>query len=63
MIDWLSSVPVCDWLADSCGSYLDCGHPCETSEVHLRDDKSKDHLVLADMGCRNTVIQCSLNVH
>jgi hypothetical protein len=24
-------------------------------QVHLRDDKGKDHLVLADMGCRNTV--------
>ena len=23
--------------------------------MHLRDAESKDHLVLADMGCRNTV--------
>jgi U32 family peptidase len=36
-------------------SYKDCGHPCETSNLHLRDDSGKDHLVLADMGCRNTV--------
>ncbi|PNH10386.1 hypothetical protein TSOC_002887 [Tetrabaena socialis] len=36
-------------------SYRDCGHPCETHRLHLRDDKGADHLVLADMGCRNTV--------
>lgn len=36
-------------------SYKDCGHPCETNAVHLRDSQGKDHLVLADMGCRNTV--------
>jgi hypothetical protein len=33
-------------------SYLDCGHPCEKSTVHLRDHQGQDHLVLADMGCR-----------
>ena len=33
----------------------DCGHPCETHSLHLRDGEGKDHLVLADMGCRNTV--------
>ncbi|GIL91501.1 hypothetical protein Vretimale_18788 [Volvox reticuliferus] len=36
-------------------SYKDCGHPCETHRLHLRDDNGADHLVLADMGCRNTV--------
>jgi collagenase-like PrtC family protease len=36
-------------------SYKDCGHPCESNVVHLRDQSSADHLVLADMGCRNTV--------
>ncbi|KAG2496534.1 hypothetical protein HYH03_005358 [Edaphochlamys debaryana] len=36
-------------------SYKDCGHPCERHRLHLRDDKGADHLVLADMGCRNTV--------
>ena len=44
----------CRFLSDG-NSYADCGHPCETSVVHLRDAESKDHLVLADMGCRNTV--------
>jgi len=40
----------------SCGnSFLDCGHPCEVHSVHLRDHQGEDHLVLADMGCRNTV--------
>ncbi|GLC64650.1 Peptidase U32 [Pleodorina starrii] len=36
-------------------SYKDCGHPCETHRLHLRDETGADHLVLADMGCRNTV--------
>jgi len=36
-------------------SYLDCGHACTKNTVHLRDEKGKDNLVLADMGCRNTV--------
>lgn len=31
------------------------GHPCEKHTVHLRDTQGADHLVLADMGCRNTV--------
>lgn len=44
----------CRFLSDG-DSFRDCGHPCETSHVHLRDDRGDDHLVLADMGCRNTV--------
>ncbi|EFJ50364.1 hypothetical protein VOLCADRAFT_116887 [Volvox carteri f. nagariensis] len=36
-------------------SYKDCGHPCESHRLHLRDNGGADHLVLADMGCRNTV--------
>eukprot|EP00466_Bigelowiella_natans_P012210 jgi/Bigna1/34861/e_gw1.7.7.1 len=35
--------------------YKDCGHPCEKNQLHLRDQEGQDHLVLADMGCRNTV--------
>jgi len=36
-------------------SYLDCGHVCTSHNVHLRDQNGQDNLVLADMGCRNTV--------
>jgi len=36
-------------------SYQDCGHVCTRNTVHLRDQGGKDNLVLADMGCRNTV--------
>jgi collagenase-like PrtC family protease len=36
-------------------SYLDCGHVCTHNNVHLRDQTGLDNLVLADMGCRNTV--------
>mmetsp|Transcript_30018 Transcript_30018/g.82361 ORF Transcript_30018/g.82361 Transcript_30018/m.82361 type:complete len:1108 (+) Transcript_30018:57-3380(+) len=35
--------------------FTDCGHPCERGSLHLRDASGKDHRVLADMGCRNTV--------
>lgn len=36
-------------------SYKDCGHPCETHRVALRDVADRAHPVLADVGCRNTV--------
>jgi U32 family peptidase len=36
-------------------SYVDCGHVCTRHNVHLRDQTGADNLVLADMGCRNTV--------
>jgi U32 family peptidase len=32
-----------------------CGEPCERHDVRLRDLNGRDHVVLADMGCRNTV--------
>ncbi len=44
----------CRFLSEG-NSYLDCGRPCESNSVHLRDGNGKDHLVLADEGCRNTV--------
>jgi collagenase-like PrtC family protease len=44
----------CRFLSDG-SSYKDCGHPCEKHDVRLRDGRGADHLVLADMGCRNTV--------
>jgi collagenase-like PrtC family protease len=36
-------------------SFADCGHPCERHTVHLRHSDGHDHLLLADMGCRNTL--------
>ena len=36
-------------------SYRDCGRPCESHRVALRDDAGRAHPVLADVGCRNTV--------
>jgi collagenase-like PrtC family protease len=40
-------------------SYRDCGRPCERHTVHLRDPSGGDHLVLADIGCRNTVFNAA----
>ncbi len=36
-------------------SHEDCGHPCETHRVELRDTNGRTHPVMADVGCRNTV--------
>ncbi len=36
-------------------SYKDCGHPCESHRVELRDPSGRAHPVMADVGCRNTV--------
>jgi putative protease len=36
-------------------SYKDCGHPCESHKVGLRDVSGRVHPVMADVGCRNTV--------
>jgi U32 family peptidase len=36
-------------------SYRDCGKPCETHRIALRDGQGRAHPVLADVGCRNTV--------
>jgi putative protease len=36
-------------------SYRDCGRPCESHRVALRDQNGRAHPVLADVGCRNTV--------
>ena len=36
-------------------SYKDCGHPCESHKLALRDVSGREHPVLADVGCRNTV--------
>jgi putative protease len=36
-------------------SYRDCGRPCETHVLALRDPAGREHPVMADVGCRNTV--------
>lgn len=36
-------------------SYKDCGRPCESHQVALRDRNGRQHPVIADVGCRNTV--------
>lgn len=40
-------------------SYRDCGRPCEHHQVHVRDPAGGDHLVQADIGCRNTVFNAA----
>jgi putative protease len=36
-------------------SFLDCGRPCESHRVHLRDRVGMEHPLRADAGCRNTL--------
>jgi putative protease len=36
-------------------SYKDCGRPCESHVVSLRDASGRVHPLMADIGCRNTV--------
>ncbi len=35
--------------------YTNCGRPCENHEVKLRDRLGTEHILHADVGCRNTV--------
>ena len=35
--------------------HTNCGHPCESHKIALRDEKGLAHPVMADVGCRNTV--------
>ncbi|MGI8748314.1 MAG: U32 family peptidase, partial [Deinococcus sp.] len=37
--------------------HTDCGHPCESHQVSLRDRSGQAHPVMADVGCRNTVFE------
>lgn len=43
-------------------SHLDCGHPCERHQIALRDIKGREHPVMADVGCRNTVFGAEAQV-
>ncbi len=35
--------------------HTNCGRPCEKHQVHLRDRAGAEHILKADVGCRNTV--------
>jgi len=37
--------------------YTNCGRPCDTHEVKIRDRVGAEHMLKADAGCRNTVFQ------
>ncbi|MDO4246605.1 MAG: DUF3656 domain-containing protein, partial [Deinococcus sp.] len=37
--------------------YTNCGHPCESHKVALKDERGVQHPVMADVGCRNTVFE------
>lgn len=39
--------------------HRDCGRPCETHRVSLRDRVGMEHPVEADVGCRNTVFHAA----
>jgi putative protease len=40
--------------------YTNCGRPCESKSLHIRDPSTgRDHLVEADMGCRNTIFEAT----
>lgn len=43
-------------------SYVDCGRPCESHKVALRDGQGRSHPVMADVGCRNTVFGAEAQV-
>jgi putative protease len=44
----------CAFLSDGT-DYKNCGRPCDTHEVKLRDRVGAEHMLKADAGCRNTV--------
>lgn len=46
----------CRFLSDGT-DYTNCGHPCESHRVALRDERGVAHPVMADVGCRNTVFE------
>jgi U32 family peptidase len=44
----------CAFLSDG-KDFRDCGRPCEEHEVKLRDRVGTEHILQADVGCRNTL--------
>ena len=51
----------CRFLSDGTDN-TNCGHPCEKHKVALRDAKGRQHAVMADVGCRNTVFNAQAQV-
>ena len=49
----------CRFLSDGTDS-SNCGHPCENHQITLRDGRGRQHPVLADVGCRNTVFNAEV---
>ena len=45
----------CTFLSDGGTSILNCGKPCETHDVQLKDRVGQLHTLKADVGCRNTL--------
>lgn len=37
-----------------------CGHPCEQHRVSVRDSEGREHPLLADVGCRNTMFNAEI---
>ncbi|MFC4427527.1 U32 family peptidase [Deinococcus navajonensis] len=46
----------CRFVSDGT-DYTNCGHPCESHRIALRDERGVAHPVMADVGCRNTVFE------
>lgn len=44
----------CAFLSDG-KDFRDCGRPCESHQVKLRDRVGTEHILQADAGCRNTL--------
>ena len=44
----------CTFLSEG-HDFRDCGRPCETHAVKLRDRVGTEHVLMADAGCRNTL--------
>ncbi len=44
----------CRFLSDGTDN-TNCGHPCESHRIAVRDAHGREHPVMADVGCRNTV--------
>ena len=51
----------CRFLSDGTDN-TNCGHPCEKHKLSVRDASGRQHAVLADVGCRNTVFNAESQV-